>query len=167
VARFWLIRRILNLDATAIVDALRVAALAGLALLGASALVALIVGDRMAPLATLALQGAIGSVTYGGAVLGLDPRIRRRLWRAVGVRAVGTGHQEDHVSELAVEDLPAPPPVSPSVFDRLHPYAVGVSRDGGGDGDVDQAAGRRHHADGFIHRQQDATHAHRQQEAAS
>jgi len=171
VARFWLIRRILNLDATAIVDALRVAALAGLALLGASALVALIAGDRMAPLATLALQGAIGSVTYGGAVLGLDPRIRRRLWRAVGVRAAGTGHQEDHVSELAVEGLPAPPPVSPSVspsvFDRLHPYAVGVSRDGGGNGDVDQAADRRHHADGFTHKQQDATHAHRQQEAAS
>jgi len=98
VARFWLIRRILDLDVSAIVSALRVAAMAGLALLAASTLASLIEGGRAAPLATLALQGATGSVAYAVAVLGLDPALRHRFWRVAGGRVGGgdsVGYRED------------------------------------------------------------------------
>jgi len=164
VARFWLIRRILDLDMATIVGALRVAALAGLALLGSSALASLVAGGRAAPLMTLALQGVAGSLAYGGVALGLDPRLRRRFWRAAGVRA---GYREDGVLNPPAEGAPIPSPVFPSAFDRPRPYDAGTPHAAGDGRGVGLPAGRRQHDNEDIHEHPGDTYAHRHQEAAS
>ena len=124
LVRFWLTARVLGLEPATIVGALRVACAAGLALLAACALVTLVAGDRATPLASLFLQGVVGSVAYGGAVLFLDEELRRQLRTG----AMGLARRGDSDTRVAAAARTAPvgsaTTAEPSEFGRLAPYVA-------------------------------------------
>ncbi len=79
LARFWLIRRVLGVDARTIVLALRPTALAGAGLLVVVLAVPALVGPATPPVVTLALQGLLGGLCYALAILALDREVRGRV----------------------------------------------------------------------------------------
>lgn len=88
LVRFYIIHRLLDIGAGAIVGALRVPLVAGAVLLSACALVAA-VSHVYSPVTVLLLQVTLGGTAYVGATLALDPALRQRA-RQVAASLAGS-----------------------------------------------------------------------------